>query len=124
MRLPNAEDAIVDLEKLRGYCLNPEHLRGKHKARVFASTLGMTAEDAEELREILRSAATDHGAQPGACDEYGRRYTIDFEVRRLGKRSVIRSGWIILIGEDTPRLTTCFVLLKPGGEDGPSDPTL
>jgi hypothetical protein len=71
MKLPNAENAIVDLEKLRSYCLNPEHLRGKHKARVFASALGMTAEDAEELREILRSAATDQDTQPGACEEYG-----------------------------------------------------
>lgn len=26
--------------KLTGYCLNPEHPRGKHKARVFASALG------------------------------------------------------------------------------------
>lgn len=57
MKPPNAEDAIVDPETLRGYCLDPEHIRGRHKARVFASALGMTAEDAEELREILRSAA-------------------------------------------------------------------
>ena len=39
---------VVDLLKLTGYCLNPEHPRGKHKARVFA-TLGFTAENAEEL---------------------------------------------------------------------------
>jgi hypothetical protein len=50
MLIPNAENAIVDIRKLRDYCLNPEHENGKHKARLFASILGMTADDAEELR--------------------------------------------------------------------------
>ena len=40
MKLPGGEDAIVDPEKLTGYCLNPEHPRGKHKARVVATALG------------------------------------------------------------------------------------
>ncbi|WP_200235400.1 DUF6883 domain-containing protein [Thiohalocapsa halophila] len=43
MKLPNANQAVVDLEKLRGYCLNPAHPRGRHKARVFAAALGITA---------------------------------------------------------------------------------
>ena len=34
---------IVDLAKLRDYCLNEEHPRGRHKARVFRSRLGLTA---------------------------------------------------------------------------------
>ena len=37
MKMPGGEAAIVDLAKLTGYCLNPEHPRGKHKARVFAA---------------------------------------------------------------------------------------
>jgi hypothetical protein len=43
MKMPGGDAAIVDRQKLTGYCLNPEHQRGKHKARVFA-TLGFTAE--------------------------------------------------------------------------------
>lgn len=31
---------MVDIAKLRDYCLNPLHDEGKHKARVFASALG------------------------------------------------------------------------------------
>ncbi len=42
MKLPNAEKAFVDIEKLRGYCLNQFHERGKHKARLFSSILGFT----------------------------------------------------------------------------------
>ena len=34
MKPPNGERAIVDIAKLTDYCLNPEHARGKHKARI------------------------------------------------------------------------------------------
>ena len=49
MIIPNAERAVVDVRKLRDYCLNSTHDQGKHKARLFESILGMTASDAEEL---------------------------------------------------------------------------
>ena len=47
MRIPNAENAMVDIRKLRDYCMNPLHPEGKHKARLFAAALGMTDADAE-----------------------------------------------------------------------------
>jgi len=30
MKLPNGEQAVVAIEKLRDYCLNPYHHRGRH----------------------------------------------------------------------------------------------
>ena len=51
--IPNAENAVVDIRKLRDYCLNPEHDGGKQKARLFSSILGITTDNAEELRQIL-----------------------------------------------------------------------
>jgi len=68
MKLPNAKRAFVDIEKLRGYCLNPSHVRGKHKARMFSSILGLTLEDAEKLRKTLLEAAKDGDAVPGNED--------------------------------------------------------
>jgi hypothetical protein len=62
MLLPNREQAVVDLTKLSDYCLNPEHPRGRHKARVFASALGLTLADAESLRAMLLLVALDHEA--------------------------------------------------------------
>jgi hypothetical protein len=53
MKLPKPEKAYLDLAKVRDYCLNPEHPRGRHKARVFEEALGLTAEHAEELRDAL-----------------------------------------------------------------------
>ncbi len=47
MRLPNGGAAIVEVEKLQDYCLSRRHSRGKHKARVFQSVLGMTSDHFE-----------------------------------------------------------------------------
>jgi ribosome-binding factor A len=57
MKLPNLDRAVVDIVKLRAYCLNAGHPRGRHKARVFAAALGMSAADAQELQALLLSAA-------------------------------------------------------------------
>ena len=109
-KLPNAENAVVEVRKLRDYCLSPEHPRGKHKARVFASALGLTADDAEELHEALLSAALSEEATPAEEDEYGQRYMLDFEMETEAGSATVRSGWIVRRAEDFPRLTSCFVL--------------
>ncbi len=93
MQLPNGERAIVDLRKLRDYCLNSDSPRGRHKARVFAAALGLTAEDAPKMQAKLREIARTGEAALGEVDLYGQRYTIDFEmVTEVGK-ATIRSGW-------------------------------
>ena len=63
MKIPGGDGAIVDRQKLTGYCLNPEHPRSKHKARVFA-TLGFTAENDDALRASLLTAVATGDAQP------------------------------------------------------------
>lgn len=101
----------MDLAKLRDYCLNPLHPRGRHKARVFASVLGLTAADVEFLRDRLLLAAREVEAIKGEVDEYGDRYLLDLEIARGSRRAVVRSAWIVRRGERTPRLTSCYVLL-------------
>jgi hypothetical protein len=110
MRLPNAEAAIVEMEKLRDYCLSSVHPRGRHKARVFQSLLGMTAADTEELRVALIGAALKEEAVAGASDQYGLRYIIDFTLKRGGRAARIRSCWIVLTSEISPRFVTCYIL--------------
>ena len=110
MKLPNSDRAVVDIDKLRNYCLNPNHPKGKHKARVFASALGITALDAEELQQILLRVVTTNDATPLEEDAYGKRYRLDFVMIRDELEATIRSGWIVRSGEDFPRLTSCFVL--------------
>ena len=65
MKLRNSDQAIVDIEKLRDYCLNPQHPRGRHKARVFSSILGITGQESDILREALIRAARSPPSSPG-----------------------------------------------------------
>jgi hypothetical protein len=110
MLIPHLENAVVDIRKLRDYCLNLEHDDGKHKARLFSSILGMTANDAEELRQILLEAIKTHEAQLGRVDNFGQRYTVDFTIEWQNKSARLRSGWIVEHDSDIPKLTTCYPL--------------
>jgi hypothetical protein len=110
MPIPHAERAVVDIRKLRDYCLNPTHDEGQHKARLFATALGMTADDAEDLRTLLLQAVNITDGQLGRRDAYGQRYTVDFLMEWRDKQAMVRSGWIIEHDSDAPRLTTCYPL--------------
>lgn len=110
MLIPNAENTVVDIRKLRDYCLNLEHDDGKHKARLFSSILGMTADNAEELRQVLPEVVKTHEAQLGRQDEFGQRYTLNFTIEWQNRSATLRSGWIIEHGSDIPKLTTCYPL--------------
>lgn len=110
MKLPEAENAVVEIAKLRDYCLSTTHPRGRHKARVFLSALGMTDAHAEELRELLLQAARANEATVLSKDRFGVRYQIDVALTPGVSRSIIRSYWIVRSGERVPRLVTCFVI--------------
>lgn len=110
MELPHGEAAIVDLQKLAGYCLNASHPRGKHKAGVFQAVLGLHVSDADFLRNELLRAARDAEAFQSGSDEYGKRYIVDFPVCFPEGQGTVRSSWILLRGEETPRRTRCFLL--------------
>ena len=54
--IPNADQAVVEISKLREYTLYPNHRVGRHKARLFAALLDIHPEDAESLRALLLQA--------------------------------------------------------------------
>ena len=110
MRVPNAERAFIDVSKLRDYALNPTHRVGGHKARLFATLLGMNSNDTEALQQILLNVFQTQEATLGELDEYGQRYVIDFMLIWQGRQATVRSAWIIRPDEDFPRLVTCYPL--------------
>ena len=110
MLVPNSKEAVVDIRKLRDYCLDKNYPVGKHKAVVFEAALDLRQEDAEELSDALLFGVKNSNAEFGKSDEFVQRYTIDFEMERNGKMALIRSGWIIEPDSEIPHLTTCFVL--------------
>jgi len=109
MKLPNPSSAIIDIEKIRDYCLDPEHPRGKHKARVFESALGMTRADADTLRRLILANVSEAECVRGIADQYGERFFADFVISHRGHSANIRTAWIILSAENFPRLTTCYL---------------
>jgi hypothetical protein len=68
LTLPNGKRAIVDVRKLRDYCLNPDSPRGSNKARAFAAALGIPAADAPKFREKLLEIARVGEVQLGELD--------------------------------------------------------
>jgi hypothetical protein len=113
-RLPNGEEAILDIRKIEDYCLSPSHPRGRHKARVFREALGLQRSDGAWLRDILLEAARSSEASPIAIDDiddpWGVYWRLDLTVRRQGKSAVVRTIWIVRTGESEPRFVTCWVL--------------
>ena len=107
--LPNADRAVVEIAKLHDYCLNPKHEDGKHKARVFASALGLRQGDAVWLRGRLLEAALNEQAIMTLKNRFGTLYVVDFWLTTSSRSAFVRSCWIVRIREDFPRLTTCYV---------------
>jgi hypothetical protein len=110
MKLPNPERAVIDIMKLRDYCLNPHHPRGRHKARVFAAALGLKIVDADFLRSALSRAALNSRAIPTEKDDYGQRYVLDFPMTGPKGQAIVRSSWIVLKRENFARFLSCYVL--------------
>ena len=108
-RLPNAESAVLDIRKLADYCLNGDHPRGRHKARVFRTALGIGPDDANELRDLLLDGAKTAPATLAQKDGWGEHWRIDVTVARQNRRAVVRSLWIIRTGEAAPRFVTCWI---------------
>jgi hypothetical protein len=109
MKLPNAEAAFIDIRKLRDYSLNPDHDRGKHKARLFLAILGLDADDVAELEALIVEAIQIHEAIPSDADDYGQRYIVDFPLSRNQNIANIRTTWIMRPSETFPRLTSCYI---------------
>jgi hypothetical protein len=107
-RLPNGERALIPIEKLTAYCLNPDHPRGKDKARVFASVLGITQDRAYELADLVRHAAREGDVTKEATTVWGQYYRVDWVMpSRLDV--VLRTIWEIAPGEEIPRLVSVFI---------------
>lgn len=110
MKLPNGSSADLGT-KLEDYVLNPQHRKGSHKARVFASALGIGRDNQEILANALRETAANANNAISTGDQgFGETFEIRFPLTTTRGTATILSAWIIRHGEDFPRLTTCFII--------------
>src|SRR5437016_14171672 len=100
MQLPDSHKAVVEIEKLRDYSLNPNHPVGKHKARVFRAALGITLTEAEWLRGRAFEAAINGDAGVQSPSVFGDKYVIDSVLEYEGKSATVRFTWIVEFGTD------------------------
>ena len=109
---PKFRQIIVDIAKLRDYCLSPSHPHGRHKARVFRSRLGFQPNDAEGMREALLNAAREYPERlvHRKTDHHGRHYVLAVELSSPVGTGIIRSIWVVPTGEeDVLRFITCYL---------------
>ncbi|MBC3841826.1 hypothetical protein GXW82_21215 [Streptacidiphilus sp. 4-A2] len=107
--LPGADDAVINPAKIYDYALNPDHPVGMNKARVFDSALGFTLDNADDLIGQLQDGLSDSEATLGKLDQYGQRCTVDIPVTGPAGSGIVRTGWILAPGAETPSMTTLFV---------------
>ena len=108
-RLPRATEAIIPREKLTAYALDPEHLRGRHKARVFGSALGINQADWRYLRDAILAALPDAAVRSTRITPFGVAYEVIVTVDGLNGASLpVVTTWIVE-GGASPRLTSAWV---------------
>ena len=110
MKLPNAEQAVVEREKIADYLLNPAHRYGASKARFFAA-FGFRVEEWERFAEALREHGRTHEVARTRETGFGPRYLVEGKLNTPdGRRPPVRSVWQLDRGEVAPRLITAYPL--------------
>ena len=108
MRLPHADQARVDREKILEYLLSPSHPDGSHKAEFF-TRYGFHLENWEVLQEALRTHGTRHPVVKTVESTHGTRYAVDGAlVTTDGRDPMVRTVWLIGKGSTIPRLITAY----------------
>jgi len=112
MKMPNAELAVVEAEKITAYLLNAAHRYGECKARFFEE-FGFRAGEWMMLAEALR----EHGRRNEVAREketpFGPRYEVEGPLPAPdGRAPRIRTVWQVDEGEIAPRLITAYPLAK------------
>lgn len=109
-RLPYCEQATIPEHKLRDYALNAGHEVGQHKARVFASTLGIYREDWRFLNDQILERLPESDATRLELDTpWGSKWEVPVLVEgRNEARCSVLTFWLIRPGE-RPQLTSARV---------------
>jgi hypothetical protein len=106
MRLPNAELALVEQEKITEYLLNPEHPDNGGKAAYFLA-LGFGGDDWDIFADALRHLALLADVTESMETMHGKKYIVDRELQNPAAH-LVRTIWIIDTGMYFPRLVTAY----------------
>jgi hypothetical protein len=109
--LPNAEKAVIPIEKLTGYSLNFD--REPNKALAFMLALGYVQSNAPKLVCNITDNIEKYNAVHKGNNGYGEIYELVMNLLgENGKNANVLTAWIIESGTDFPRLTNVYVTKK------------
>ena len=115
MKLPNADLAVVEQEKITGYLMNAFHRSGASKARFFGQ-FGFRRGGWEDLAEALREHARRHTVAKVKDSGFGPRFEVHGRLTTPDGRSPnVCTVWQLDEGQFAPRLITAYPL--EGGDD-------
>lgn len=107
-KIPNAEKAIIDADKLRGYILSFSHPLGRFKAAFFQK-LGYSIENCDLFERCLREIILTREVTKIETSRHGQKYIVDgLVIGPSSKKVHLVTVWIILNEEIAPRFITAY----------------
>jgi hypothetical protein len=108
--LHDFKNAVFDIRKLRDYCQNTSHLKGKDRARVFRAALGISQRDTTWLgNEILQNLEHTPAIKQSE-DKYGVRYVVNIKITKWNMSAIISTVWMIAHNDMRQTVITCRVV--------------
>ena len=108
VRLPNAEKAVVEPDKIADYLLNAAHPDNGGKAAFFES-LGFRRVEPELLAKAFQNLARQAEVARATVSPHGLKYVIVGEIESpIGKAARVQTIWIVDKGSDLARLVTAY----------------
>jgi outer membrane lipoprotein-sorting protein len=109
--LPNADKAIIPIEKLLNYSLDYD--KDPNKATAFHLALGYSKKNAGKLIENIKSNIQKYSAIHKGNNGYGDIYELVLNLKgENGKNANVLTAWIVDNGVDIPRLMNVYVTKK------------
>jgi len=108
MKLPAADQAVIEAAKLQDYLLSFAHPVGRFRAAFFAG-FGYNRDRWQQLEADLRALVQSQDAKEGPPTEYGRKYEVRGILKGPNGKSVdVVTVWVIREGERVPRFVTAY----------------
>lgn len=108
MRLPNADQAIVEREKVADCLPNSAHPDNGGKAEFFTQ-LGFRREQWEILAAALRPLAVESEVIAATDSRHGKKHVVTGRIQSpTGKTPMVQTIWIMDKGLEPARLVTAY----------------
>jgi len=108
MKIPHAEQALVERKKINEYLLNRKHPDNGAKADFYFQ-LGFSAEEWITFAAALRLLAITCDVTTIVESKHGTKYIVDGDLENpRRKRARVRTVWIIEVRGTIPRLVTSY----------------